>query len=55
MFLTPLSFWQAEHTLEQVLQQLVEHHIHRVYVVDDDRKPIGIVSLTDVLKLVVEV
>jgi len=36
-------------TLEQVIQKLVEHKIHRLYVIDDDHKPVGVISLKDIL------
>lgn len=40
---------QVTDTLGQVVDMLVTHSIHRVYVVDDQRKPIGVVSLRDIL------
>lgn len=36
-------------TLEYILQLIVSHHIHRVYVVDTDKKPIRVISLCDVI------
>jgi CBS domain-containing protein len=36
-------------TMAHVIQILVQQNIHRVYVVDNDQKPIGVVSLKDVL------
>jgi fructose-bisphosphate aldolase class I len=36
-----------------VLERLTPMHLHRIYVVDDDRKPISIITLTDVLRIVV--
>lgn len=38
-------------TLYSVISLLADHRIHRVWVVDDAGKPIGVVSLTDVLKV----
>lgn len=35
-----------------MLQAVTEHHHHRVYVVDDQGKAIGVVSLTDLLRVV---
>jgi len=40
-------------TLETVIKRLKEHKIHRVYIVDDNKKPIGIISLKDVLKEII--
>jgi len=41
-------------TLLEVLDKIVQHHIHRVYVVDEAEKPCGVVTCTDILKLVVQ-
>lgn len=44
-------FATKEDTLANVVSHLAENHIHRLYVVDSkkDKKPIGVVSLKDVL------
>ena len=42
-------------TLAQVLKELVRHHIHRVYEVDDEGKPLLILTLTDVIRLVARI
>lgn len=36
----------------QILGKLVTHHLHRLYVVDEGARPIGIVTLTDILHVV---
>eukprot|EP01089_Gocevia_fonbrunei_P017883 TRINITY_DN593_c0_g1_i2.p1 TRINITY_DN593_c0_g1~~TRINITY_DN593_c0_g1_i2.p1 ORF type:complete len:329 (+),score=59.78 TRINITY_DN593_c0_g1_i2:109-1095(+) len=36
-------------TLFEVLELLEKHNIHRVYVVDEEHHPIGVISLTDIL------
>jgi len=36
-------------TLEDVINILADHNIHRVFIVDDQKKPIGIVTLKDIL------
>ena len=36
-------------TMEDVINALAELQIHRVYIVDDMKKPIGVISLKDVL------
>jgi len=43
------QFCSTEDDLEFVITKLAEHKIHRVFVVDAHHKPIGIVSLKDVL------
>lgn len=40
---------KESHTLEQVINLLADHSIHRVFVVDDAKKPIGVITLKDVL------
>jgi 5'-AMP-activated protein kinase, regulatory gamma subunit len=36
-----------EETLEMALEKLTTKHIHRVYVIDKEKKPIGVLSLCD--------
>jgi CBS domain-containing protein len=36
-------------SLEHVINLLADHSIHRVFVVDDEKKPIGVITLKDVL------
>jgi len=38
------------HSLWHVVNKLVKNHVHRVFVVDDDKKPIGVVTLTNVIE-----
>ncbi|GIL82346.1 hypothetical protein Vretimale_11815 [Volvox reticuliferus] len=42
-------------TFAEVVELLVKHCIHRVYVVDEREVPVGIVTCTDILRKVVEV
>ncbi|GIL60207.1 hypothetical protein Vafri_14809 [Volvox africanus] len=42
-------------TFAEVVELLVRHCIHRVYVVDEHEVPVGIVTCTDILRKVVEV
>jgi len=35
-------------TLEDAMYTVVENHVHRVFVVED-KKPVGVVSLTDII------
>lgn len=37
-------------TIEHVISKMVATHTHRVFVVDDNHRPIRVVSITDVLK-----
>ena len=39
-------------TILEVLRALVEHKVHRVYVLDDAGCPIRVITLTDVLRMV---
>ena len=38
----------------QVLEKLVANRLHRLYVVDAELRPIGIVTLTDILRVVTQ-
>jgi CBS domain-containing protein len=37
-------------SFESVVHSMFQNHIHRVYVVDSNNKPIGVISTTDVMK-----
>jgi len=41
-------------TLYDVLSMITETHTHRVYVVDDAKKPIGVISLIDIIYTMVK-
>lgn len=43
----------ASDTLETAIRLLSENHIHRIYIVDENRKPIGVMSLKDILLAVI--
>ncbi|KAG2432081.1 hypothetical protein HXX76_009008 [Chlamydomonas incerta] len=45
---------RPDSTFSEVLELLVSHRIHRVYVVNAALQPVGIVTCTDVLRKVVE-
>uniref|UniRef100_A0A0G4GI98 CBS domain-containing protein n=1 Tax=Chromera velia CCMP2878 TaxID=1169474 RepID=A0A0G4GI98_9ALVE len=47
----PLVSVKEESTLKEVLDALVKHSIHRVYVLDGEGKPVSIITLTDLLRL----
>jgi CBS domain-containing protein len=40
---------QPNDTLEAVMKTIVENKIHRVYLVDDNSKPVGVISLGDII------
>jgi CBS-domain-containing membrane protein len=42
----------AEMLLGELAQHMLDAHIHRVVVVDEDRRPVGVVSSTDILAAV---
>jgi len=35
--------------IQNVIRVLAQHNVHRIYIVDDNKKPIGVASLKDVL------
>jgi len=42
---------KSSSTFGQVIQSLMDNHVHRIWLVDDKEKPIGVVTLTDVLNV----
>ena len=40
-------------SLLEAMEKMAKYHIHRVFVVDKDNKPIGVISHTDVLHAIV--
>jgi CBS-domain-containing membrane protein len=46
----PLSITR-DHTIEQVLKKFVKYHVHRLFVVNEDFEPVGVVSPTDIFKV----
>ena len=36
-------------TVIEVIKKLSENHIHRIYIVDKNERPIGIVSMSDII------
>lgn len=43
----------ASDTVDTAVELLVASKLHRVYVLDDAERPISVVSITDVLRLLV--
>ena len=40
--------------LLQIIDKVVEHHLHRIYIVDNQGRAVGVVTLTDILRQVTE-
>lgn len=38
----------------EVLHQLTAHRLHRVYTVDEELRPVGLVTCTDVLRMMLK-
>jgi hypothetical protein len=49
----PLVSISPSSTLRQVLALLASHRLHRLHVLDDRSRPVGIVTITDLLRLIV--
>jgi len=43
-------FVTVNHSFEQVMQLVLEHHIHRVFLIDNQRRPIGVISLRELIQ-----
>jgi len=44
---------KPQDTLETVIKKLQEHKIHRVFIVDEHKKPVGVISLKDLLREII--
>lgn len=49
----PLFSLTAKSTLGECIEMMITNGLHRVYVVDDEGKPVSVVTQTDILQLVV--
>jgi 5'-AMP-activated protein kinase regulatory gamma subunit len=49
-FPKPPVFVLPNDSIETVMLKLVVHKVHRVYIVNPEMKPIGIITLTDIMK-----
>jgi len=45
----------SHETIETALRKFEENHVHRIFVVDDHKKPVGIISLKDILMEIISV
>lgn len=43
---------RPDHTLDSVVKSIVEQKVHRVWVIDAEYRPIGVITLTDIVKLI---
>jgi len=50
--LHPVSVLASGTSLEEVIRLLAESNCHRVWQVDDNGRPVGVISVTDVLQLI---
>jgi len=48
-------FCKLSDSLKSVVHKLSQRHVHRLWIVDDDLTPVGVVSITDIMKLLVEI
>eukprot|EP00455_Lapot_gusevi_P019805 TRINITY_DN2108_c0_g1_i2.p1 TRINITY_DN2108_c0_g1~~TRINITY_DN2108_c0_g1_i2.p1 ORF type:complete len:100 (+),score=22.40 TRINITY_DN2108_c0_g1_i2:57-356(+) len=39
-----------EMTVREAMQQMIERRIHRIFIVDENNVPTGVVSVTDIMK-----
>ena len=44
-------FVGIESTLEEVIKEMLDGRVHRVWICSDDKKPIGVVTMTDIVRL----
>nr|CAG8600189.1 10_t:CDS:2 [Entrophospora candida]CAG8601929.1 1041_t:CDS:2 [Entrophospora candida] len=38
-------------SLKEVIEIIVENHIHRIWIIDQDKKILGVITITDLIKL----
>jgi len=44
---------KSDLTITEVISEMIQSHVHHIYVVDDDFKPASIISATDVLRALI--
>jgi CBS domain-containing protein len=49
----PLSV-NGDHTVVQVLKKFVKNKVHRLFVIDEKNEPVGVISMTDMIKTLLE-
>ena len=45
---------KPDDTMAEMVQRVVEGHHHRLWMVDDDNKPTGVISLTDLIATAID-
>jgi len=50
----PIITCSSTDTLETVVEKVSSNHVHRIYVVDESGKPLRVITLTDILRLLIE-
>jgi CBS domain-containing protein len=48
----PISV-ERQATTSAVIKEFTKTNVHRIYVVDDEKKPVGVISLVDIIELFV--
>jgi len=44
----PNPTWAAQ--LDTVIDRLIQSRVHRLWITDENQKPVGVVALTDVIR-----
>jgi len=48
---SPVCLVTEESTLIEIVRQIVEFRVHRVWIVDNEQKPFGVISLSDIFRV----
>eukprot|EP01129_Flabellula_baltica_P000438 TRINITY_DN10450_c0_g1_i1.p1 TRINITY_DN10450_c0_g1~~TRINITY_DN10450_c0_g1_i1.p1 ORF type:complete len:296 (+),score=72.50 TRINITY_DN10450_c0_g1_i1:769-1656(+) len=43
-----------DQTIAEICQIFVEKHLHRLYVIDENQKPIGVISISDIMHIILD-
>ena len=49
----PYYFCHPEDTVEQVILKLSFLRVHRIFVINEERKPVSVISLSDILHAII--
>jgi CBS domain-containing protein len=52
--LNNVSHHVAQATFIEVLEKLVKNRIHRIYIIDANSRPVGVVTCSDIIRKIVE-
>jgi CBS-domain-containing membrane protein len=50
----PVVFCKLNNTLEHVIHRIEANQVHRIFIMDDEMQMLGVISLTDLFKLIYE-